>query len=105
LKIYVCNVATQPGETQGYSVGDHLRALADHVGEGLFDLVLSNNQMDAPLPADTEWVWEDDDLRTNFVLHTADVVDDEYPWRHDSGKLAETLIDILLERTGPLAQS
>jgi uncharacterized cofD-like protein len=105
LKIYVCNVATQPGETQGYSVGDHLRALADHVGDGLFDLVLTNNQMDAPLPSNTEWVLTDNDVRTKYALHSADVVDDEYPWRHDSGKLAETLIDILQDRTGPLVSS
>jgi len=101
LKIYVCNVATQPGETQGYSVGDHVQALEDHLGRDLFDLVLCNHHMDAPLPDNVEWVWAEDDLNTRFVLHFADVVDDEYPWRHDSEKLAQKIIEILQDRTGP----
>ncbi|MBE9508391.1 MAG: YvcK family protein, partial [Chloroflexi bacterium] len=42
LKVYVCNVATQRGETDGYSVGDHVAALEAHVGAGLFPVVLAN---------------------------------------------------------------
>lgn len=98
VKIYVCNVATQPGETQGYSVGDHLRALEDHVGKDLFDIILCNRQMDAPLPAGIEWVWAEEALKAQYRLHFADVVDDDYPWRHDSEKLAQTIVEILQER-------
>jgi uncharacterized cofD-like protein len=43
LKMFVCNVMTQPGETDGYSVSDHLRALHDHVGRDLFDYIIVNN--------------------------------------------------------------
>ena len=46
--LYICNVMTQPGETAGYTVGDHLQALVDHVGGGVVDFVLANNG--APLP-------------------------------------------------------
>jgi len=35
LKIYVCNVMTQPGETDGYSVSDHIKALERHSFEEL----------------------------------------------------------------------
>lgn len=42
-KVYVCNVMTQPGETGGYTATDHVRALIDHVGQGLFDYVLMNS--------------------------------------------------------------
>lgn len=105
LKIYVCNVATQPGETQGYSVGDHLRAIEDHLGKDLFDMILCNHQMEAPLPANTEWVWAEEELKTHYVLHFADVVDDEYPWRHDSEKLAQTLVQIFQDHASPLALS
>jgi len=38
--IYVCNIMTQPGETQGYSVSDHIRAIDDACGRQLFDAVL-----------------------------------------------------------------
>jgi uncharacterized cofD-like protein len=43
LKMYVCNVMTQPGETDGFSVSDHLQAIENHVGCKLFDYVIVNN--------------------------------------------------------------
>jgi uncharacterized cofD-like protein len=43
VKIFVCNVMTQPGETDDFSVGDHLQAIYDHVGHHLFDYVIVNN--------------------------------------------------------------
>ncbi len=39
-RIYVCNIMTQPGETQGYSVADHIRAIDIACGQPLFDAVL-----------------------------------------------------------------
>ncbi|WP_274366096.1 gluconeogenesis factor YvcK family protein [Paenibacillus thermotolerans] len=42
-KLYICNVMTQPGETDGYMVSDHVRAVADHVGHGLFEYIIVNN--------------------------------------------------------------
>jgi uncharacterized cofD-like protein len=43
VKIFICNVMTQPGETDNYSVSDHLAAIHDHVGHHLFDYVIVNN--------------------------------------------------------------
>ncbi|WP_159888384.1 gluconeogenesis factor YvcK family protein [Paenibacillus puerhi] len=43
LKMFICNVMTQPGETDDYKVSDHLKAVRDHVGEDLFDYVIVNN--------------------------------------------------------------
>jgi uncharacterized cofD-like protein len=43
VKIFVCNVMTQPGETDGYSVSDHLTAIQDHIGHHLFDYVIVND--------------------------------------------------------------
>lgn len=40
-KLYVCNVMTQPGETDGFSAGDHVRAIQEHAGK-LFSHVLVN---------------------------------------------------------------
>ena len=47
LKVYVCNVMTQDGETEGYTVSDHIRALFKHSRPGLFDLCLTNS---SPIP-------------------------------------------------------
>jgi uncharacterized cofD-like protein len=46
--VYVCNVMTEPGETDGYTAGDHLEALHRHGLAGLVDFVLVN---DAPISA------------------------------------------------------
>jgi len=49
-KVYICNVATQKGETDHFTVGDHIEALERHVGPGLFDYVLVNSNLNYPLP-------------------------------------------------------
>jgi uncharacterized cofD-like protein len=46
-RVYVANLMTEPGETDGYSLGDHLRVIREHTGFDLFDYVLVNR---APLP-------------------------------------------------------
>ncbi|MDI3280281.1 MAG: YvcK family protein [Bacillota bacterium] len=37
LKVYVCNVMTQPGETDGYTAADHVRVIVEHLGRGVLD--------------------------------------------------------------------
>ncbi len=49
VKIYICNVMTQPGETDGYTAGDHLKAIHRHIGRHLFDYVIVNDG-DIPAP-------------------------------------------------------
>ena len=48
LKLYVCNVMTQPGETDGYTVSDHIRELFNHSGKKLFDNCIVNNKTVPP---------------------------------------------------------
>lgn len=43
LKIYICNIMTQDGETEGMSASDHVAALLHHSGPGLVDLCLCNS--------------------------------------------------------------
>jgi uncharacterized cofD-like protein len=43
VKLFVCNVMTQPGETDDYSVSDHLAAVHAHIGRNLFDYVIVND--------------------------------------------------------------
>lgn len=51
VKLFVCNVMTQPGETDGYSVSDHLDAVHAHIGHHLFDYVIVN---DGEIPPQVE---------------------------------------------------
>ena len=102
-KVYVCNIATQQGETDDFSVQDHIRAIERHVGPGLFETVLVNNQFPRlPADADFKYVRTDSSSRTSASSHdvdfyTAALVDTNRPWRHDTNKLAAALMTLLDE--------
>jgi uncharacterized cofD-like protein len=103
LKIYVCNVATQRGETDGYSCGDHLDALESHVGKGLFDIVIANCSYIEKLPQGVDWVVAEEELDQNYQVYRGDLVDHLHLSRHDAHKLSQVILDLLQERTGPLS--
>ena len=102
VKVYVSNIATQTGETDFYSCYDHVRVLEEHVGGHIFDVILCNGNHDGQLNVDSQWVRADERTMEDTRVRCGDLVDDSYPWRHDSNKLAATLIEILDEYTGPL---
>ena len=102
VKVYVSNIATQKGETDLYSCYDHVRALEEHVGDRLFDVVLCNENHEGQLLDDSQWVRADEKTLADSRVRCADLADGNHPWRHDSKKLAETLIEILDDYTGPL---
>jgi hypothetical protein len=98
-RIYVCNLATQPGETDNYSVANHVAAIRRHVSHfdpderGCLDVILANDNLSVPPGTgggNTIFVLPDpvDDIQ--YV--TADLVDEKRPWRHDSDKLAKTIM-------------
>ena len=96
LKVYVCNVATQPGETDGYDIGDHVAAIEKHIGGGVFGLVLANDRLPEKTAASagTQWVPVSSGDGAPYQLVTADLIDEEYPWRHDSRKLARQVMEL-----------
>ena len=102
LKVYVCNIATQSGETDVYTCYDHVRALEEHVGDGIFDIILCNDNYSGELNDGSQFVICDEKSLSDSRTYCADLSDVSYPWRHDSQKLSATLIEILNEHTGPL---
>lgn len=103
-KIYVCNLMTQPGETDGFNASDHVRAIFDHAERGFFDYVILNNGKvpDAlqkkyasegfqPVRMDSE---EISSLGLTGVV--ADVISGERGQiRHDEDKLGRVLLDLI----------
>jgi uncharacterized cofD-like protein len=102
LKFYICNVATQRGETDGYTVGDHARTIEKHLGTRLFDIVVCNKNFADNLPDGIDWIYPEPGIEDLYSVYFADLIDDENPWRHDSSKLAQVVTDLYYERTGPL---
>jgi uncharacterized cofD-like protein len=102
LKFYICNVANQKGETDGYKVLDHIKAIEKHLRDQHMDVIVCNNDFNRKIPAGTEWVMADAELEEQYSVYYAPLADQDNPWRHDSRKLAEVVMDLFYERTGPL---
>jgi uncharacterized cofD-like protein len=95
LKLYICNLAAQPGETDGYGVQDYLRVIQEHVGANLFDFVLVNsNTAHAPTGGQAAVVFRPADITRNPDVRfiASDVVSVQKPSHHDSEKLARTIM-------------
>lgn len=101
MKIFVCNVATQAGETDHYSSSDHVSSVEKLLGGQTFDVVLVNTRYQGKLPEGIEWVTQDEELEFSHSVYRADILDVDHPWRHDSSKLAQVIMDLFYERTGP----
>ncbi len=105
--VYVANVMTQPGETAGFSVSDHLRAISDHAGPVLTDVLVHTGGLPenlvsryeaegaAPVPFDRDAV-ESMGVR----VRGADLLSGELAAgvRHDPNRLAEEVCKTVLIR-------
>ena len=95
LRIYVCNVATEVGETQNFFVEDHVNALMKHTDENILDYVIANNNiidigdrfMGNSVPVSNKMI-------SNIQVAYTDLLDTNHPVRHDSNKLAEFILSI-----------
>ena len=95
-RVYVCNVATQMGETDAFTVSDHVRAIQQHVGRDCLDYVIANSAESIPSPdvmGRTVFVQPDSIEHAQLILDN--LTDTERPWRHDSKKVAEIIIELL----------
>lgn len=103
IKIYICNVMTQPGETDGYTASMHAKAIIDHGGKGIIDFMLVNSKLISPkmrerYAAEGAYpvrVDEDaiNDLGLGFIK--ADIVNEKEVVRHDPDKLCETVMNMV----------
>ena len=109
LKVYVSNLMTQPGETLRYTAADHLRALDQHAGRRLFDLIVLNGQALSPAlrrryaKQRAEPVVNDvERIRAMGVEPVfAELVGRNHVARHDSSRLAQLLLDLAAQRRRP----
>lgn len=102
VKFYICNVATQPGETDGFTCDDHIKTIEKHIGGGIFDLILCNNRYDGSLPDNVDWVRPSDQLKEEYPIYLTDLVGVDINHRHDPAKLSQAIMDLYNEQTGPL---
>lgn len=106
VKLYVCNIMTEPGLTDNYSVADHINAIVEHCGEGLIDYCLYDTGEVIPeyikkYNLDGAELVEQDlsdikDKRIKFIKEDMSVIKDDFV-RHNSMLIADTLIKIICD--------
>ena len=106
IKIYVCNVMTQPGETDGYSVSDHIKALLSHSSERILDYCVVNNG-EVPRDVLTRYSGENSlfvvNDRKNIENLGYRVIEEDFIMiqdgviRHDAEKLAKIILSFIEE--------
>lgn len=102
-KIYICNVMTQPGETDGYSVADHIQAINRQLGKKVIDFVLANKSEINPVMLEKYAkngshpvvINKKEISQTGAILISADLVDQKTGVTHDTMKLADVLFDLI----------
>ena len=107
LKMYICNIMTQDGETEGMTASDHVAALLRHSGPGLVDLCLANSapvrpglveryleEDAAPIVVDREAV---EALGVELITRPVSSETSDYA-RHSVARLAAAVMDIYRER-------
>ncbi|MFU0824109.1 gluconeogenesis factor YvcK family protein [Clostridium sp.] len=107
LKIYVSNIMTQEGETDGYSVADHIKAIFKHGGNGIIDYVATNTReinnaiRERYLEKNAEPVKinEKEIMDLNVKIVQGDFVTIKNGFvRHDPDKLAKFLMEIIMDK-------
>jgi uncharacterized cofD-like protein len=109
--LYAANVMTQPGETVGFTLSEHLRALAEHVGGGVItDVLVHTGRLPeellgryaaegaAPVENDLEEVEKKLGVRVRESDLICRVVEEEDGLRHDPDRLAEEVLEAALVR-------
>jgi len=105
LKFFICNVANQEGETLGYSTSNHIGEIERYLKDTHIDLVICNNDFSKSDSNKIELVLPDAEVEEQHSVYFAPLVDAENPWRHDPVKLAEVVMDLYTEQTGPLGET
>ncbi len=103
-KIYICNIAVQPGETTDFTVAEHVLALERHIGRGMFQVVVANNNYPTTNAGVTRYVQpapEHHEIWQRYDVFYTDLVDSDRPWRHDPQKLVKAILSLSeAERVG-----
>lgn len=105
LKIYISNIMTQPGETDGYRLSDHIMAIERHCGSNMIDFVVANDGV-IPEPFYDKYKSDGQEIvqidKENLPRHM-EVVSDDFVLiknghlRHNTKKLASTIMELVLK--------
>jgi len=97
-KIYICNVSTERGETENYSVEDHINALKN-INSNIFNTVLVNSKIilktSGKRLGEVKNITTDEKKIGDYNIVSADIIDEKNPLFHDSKKLVKKIVEII----------
>lgn len=107
--MYITNVMTQPGETDGYTVSSYVKGLLNHWPEGRLDYVIANTGTISDIVSSkyetegsevTKLTEYDREILSHMGIQliTADLIDIKKDYvRHDAIQLSKMIIDLVLQ--------
>jgi len=106
IRVYIANLMTQPGETQGYSLTDHVRVIYQHTRRKLFDWVVANNQPVSPAVERRYRARGAEPVRVSVAglqrmglrCLLDNLIEEHGVIRHNSNRLAQLLVEEFIER-------
>jgi uncharacterized cofD-like protein len=93
LKYYICNVATEIGETQHFNVVRHIEVLERYLGSEILDMIIANDNITDIGEQFRGEAVDSSTGSTKHIIATSDLLDEEHKVRHDSGKLAKFIME------------
>ena len=108
-RVYIANLMTQPGETEGYSLADHVQAIYKHTRRKLIDWVVASNQTISPEVSRRYGLRGATPVRANIAdlqrigvrCLLDELLEEHGVVRHDSARLAQLLIEEFVDRRPP----
>lgn len=105
IKIYISNIMTQPGETDGFRLSDHLNVIKNHCGDTLVDFIIANN---GEIPEKYYEIYKNDgqnmveideeNIPRNIKVITEDLIDIKNNLlRHNTRRLSITIMTLILK--------
>ncbi|KKQ18883.1 MAG: CofD-like protein [Berkelbacteria bacterium GW2011_GWA1_36_9] len=98
-KIFICNVSTERGETEGYTVSDHIKTLINHSNPQIFDICLVNSRLilksSGKRLGEVKNITTDEEKVGRYKIEKADLIDEKNPLYHDSKKLAKEVLKLV----------
>lgn len=100
-KLYICNLTSQPGETDNMDSNDHVEIIQSYIPETALDGVVCNDFFPETLPRHINWCKISEGNGPDIRIFEDNLVNESFPWRHDPDKLTNILVQAWEAMKGP----
>ena len=91
-RLYICNLTSQPGETDNMDSYDHVKIIRKYIPDAELDGMICNNFYPDSLPNHISWCKISTRTECRIKTFEENLIDENYPWRHAPDKLTNVLI-------------